>query len=190
MANNEQTNLSVISTTNQTPNEPYIVPFDSENGMLIEAWLDFFNNACTFNNIDDNWKIVNILKYLKGSALTQYINSCLNTSNFGELCSILIENILKPNVVSLADFSQLQLKNNLEKYFHQKLNYGRQLGISPLLILEDLTDGMPTNIKELVTINPPSSPTEWLIVATSLMKTQAPKPEKNTFRQNVPIRSR
>ncbi|GFW19831.1 uncharacterized protein TNCV_3561341 [Trichonephila clavipes] len=38
MANNEQTNLAVISTTNQTPNEPYIVPFDSENGMLIEAW--------------------------------------------------------------------------------------------------------------------------------------------------------
>ncbi|GFY36136.1 hypothetical protein TNCV_4845081 [Trichonephila clavipes] len=38
MANNEQTNLAVISSTNQTLNEPYIVPFDSENGMLIEAW--------------------------------------------------------------------------------------------------------------------------------------------------------
>ncbi|GFX77131.1 uncharacterized protein TNCV_1073311 [Trichonephila clavipes] len=38
MTNNEQTNLAVISTTNQTPNETYIVPFDSENGMLIEAW--------------------------------------------------------------------------------------------------------------------------------------------------------
>ncbi|GFY07728.1 uncharacterized protein TNCV_4133251 [Trichonephila clavipes] len=38
MANNEQTNLAVISNTYQTPNEPYIVPFDSENGMLIEAW--------------------------------------------------------------------------------------------------------------------------------------------------------
>ncbi|GFX07094.1 transposon Tf2-9 polyprotein [Trichonephila clavipes] len=46
MANNEQTNLTVISTTNQTPNEPYIVPFDSENGMLIEAWLNYFNNTC------------------------------------------------------------------------------------------------------------------------------------------------
>ncbi|GFT52522.1 uncharacterized protein TNCV_14861 [Trichonephila clavipes] len=38
MANNEQTNLTVISTTNQTPNEPYTVTFDSENGLLIEAW--------------------------------------------------------------------------------------------------------------------------------------------------------
>ncbi|GFX44311.1 uncharacterized protein TNCV_1097511 [Trichonephila clavipes] len=40
MLNNEQTNLAVINTTNQTPNEPYIVPFDYENGMLIEAWLN------------------------------------------------------------------------------------------------------------------------------------------------------
>ncbi|GFS98041.1 uncharacterized protein TNCV_2019591 [Trichonephila clavipes] len=49
---------------------------------------------------------------------------------------------------------------------------------------------MPANIKQLMTINPPTSPTEWLMVATRLMKTQAPKPEQNTFRQNVPIRPR
>ncbi|GFT23050.1 uncharacterized protein TNCV_1858071 [Trichonephila clavipes] len=49
---------------------------------------------------------------------------------------------------------------------------------------------MPTKIKQLMTINPPTSPTEWLMVAKSLMKTQAPKPEQNTFRQNVPIRPR
>ncbi|GFU80116.1 uncharacterized protein TNCV_579961 [Trichonephila clavipes] len=187
MANNEQTNLAVISNTNQTPNEPYIVPFDSENGMLIEAWLYYFNNACKLSNKDDSWNIVNISKYLKGSALTQYINSCLNISNFEELCSILIEKFLKLNVITLSDFSQLQLKDNLEQYFHQKLNYGRQLGLSPQLILEGLTDGMPTSIKQLMTVNPP---TEWLMVATRLMKTQAPKPEQNTFRQNVPIRSR
>ncbi|GFX83023.1 uncharacterized protein TNCV_5001711 [Trichonephila clavipes] len=187
MANNEQTNLAVISNTNQTLNEPYIVPFDSENGMLIEAWLDYYNNACKLGNRDDSWKIVNISRYLKGSTLTQYINSCLNISNFGELCSILIENFLKPNVITLSDFSQLQLKDNLEQYFHQKLNYGRQLVLPPQLILEGLTDGMPTSIKQLMTVNPP---TEWLMVATRLMKTQAPKPEQNTFRQNVPIRPR
>ncbi|GFT12288.1 uncharacterized protein TNCV_4005441 [Trichonephila clavipes] len=65
-----------------------------------------------------------------------------------------------------------------------------QLGLPPQLILKGLTDGMPTNIKLLMTINPPTSPTEWLMVATRLMKTQAPKPEQNTFRQNVPIRPR
>ncbi|GFT39883.1 uncharacterized protein TNCV_3286601 [Trichonephila clavipes] len=49
---------------------------------------------------------------------------------------------------------------------------------------------MPTNIKQIRTINPHTSPTEWLLVATRLMKTQTPKPEQNTFRQNVPIRPR
>ncbi|PRD24852.1 UNVERIFIED_CONTAM: hypothetical protein NCL1_42580 [Trichonephila clavipes] len=140
MVNNEPTNLAVINSTNQTPNEPYIVSFDSENGMLIEAWLDYFNNVFKLGNKDDNWKIGNISKYLKGSALTHYIKSCLSVSNFGELCSILIGIFLKPDVVSLSNFSQLHLKNNLEQHFHQKRNYGRQLGLSPQLILEGLTD--------------------------------------------------
>ncbi|GFV35561.1 uncharacterized protein TNCV_3205921 [Trichonephila clavipes] len=61
--------------------------------------------------------------------------------------------------------------------------------LSPQLILEGLTDGMPTSIKQLMTVNPPTSPTEWLMVATRLNETQAPKPEQNTFRQNVPIQA-
>ncbi|GFU84865.1 uncharacterized protein TNCV_2128061 [Trichonephila clavipes] len=49
---------------------------------------------------------------------------------------------------------------------------------------------MPIKIKQLMTVNPPVSPTEWLMVATRLMKTHARKPEQNTFRQNVSIRPR
>ncbi|GFR28110.1 uncharacterized protein TNCT_84831 [Trichonephila clavata] len=111
--------------------------------MRIEAWLEYFNNACKISNKDNDWKMLNISKYLKGSALTHYVNSCLNISNFDDLCNILIENFLKPNIVNLSDFSQHQLRNNLDEYFHQKLNCGRQLGLSPQLILEGLTDGMP-----------------------------------------------
>ncbi|GFR12045.1 uncharacterized protein TNCT_621 [Trichonephila clavata] len=151
--------------------------------MRIEAWLEYFNNACKISNKDNDWKMLNISKYLKGSALTHYVNSCLNISNFDDLCNILIENFLKPNIVNLSDFSQHQLRNNLDEYFHQKLNCGRQLGLSPQLILEGLTDGMPTNIKQLMTINPPTSPTEWLKVATRLMKTQAAKPEPSKGNQ-------
>ncbi|GFR16381.1 uncharacterized protein TNCT_460021 [Trichonephila clavata] len=157
--------------------------------MRIEAWLEYFNNACKISNKDNDWKMLNISKYLKGSALTHYVNSCLNISNFDDLCNILIENFLKPNIVNLSDFSQHQLRNNLDEYFHQKLNCGRQLGLSPQLILEGLTDGMPTNIKQLMTINPPTSPTEWLKVATRLMKTQAAKPEpkKQTLAREIQL---
>ncbi|GFR10679.1 uncharacterized protein TNCT_281831, partial [Trichonephila clavata] len=163
METNNQPNLAINSNTNQKiPSEPFLIAFDPENGMRIEAWLEYFNNACKISNKDNDWKMLNISKYLKGSALTHYVNSCLNISNFDDLCNILIENFLKPNIVNLSDFSQHQLRNNLDEYFHQKLNCGRQLGLSPQLILEGLTDGMPTNIKQLMTINPPTSPTEWL----------------------------
>ncbi|GFR01248.1 uncharacterized protein TNCT_400131 [Trichonephila clavata] len=87
MPNNDQTNMDVNgSATNQIPSEPHIIAFDSENGMRIEAWLEYFNNACKLNNKDNDWKI-HISKYLKGSALTHYINSCHNTSNFDDLCN-------------------------------------------------------------------------------------------------------
>ncbi|GFV10322.1 uncharacterized protein TNCV_3751891 [Trichonephila clavipes] len=38
-----------------------------------------------------------------------------------------------------------------------------------------------------MTINSPTSPTEWLMVATRLMKTQAPKLEQNTLEKMCPF---
>ncbi|GFQ71932.1 uncharacterized protein TNCT_407391 [Trichonephila clavata] len=145
MANDDQTNLAVNSATNQIPSEPHIIAFDSENGMRKEAWYEsiLIMHAKLAIKIMI-WKIVNISKYLKGSVRTHYINSCLDISNFDDLCNILVENFLKPNIVNLSDFSQHQLRNNLGQYFHQKLNCCRQLGLSPQLNLEGLTDGLPT----------------------------------------------
>ncbi|GFQ82689.1 uncharacterized protein TNCT_323501 [Trichonephila clavata] len=141
METDDHTNLAVNSANNQIPSEPHITAFNAENGMRIEAWLKYFNNICKISNEDNDWKILHISKYLNGSVLTHYINSCLKISNFDNLCNILVENFLKPNTVNLSNFSQHHLKNNLEQYFHQKLNCGRQLGLSPQLILEELTDG-------------------------------------------------
>ncbi|GFR33430.1 DNA_pol_B_2 domain-containing protein [Trichonephila clavata] len=163
-----------------------------EKDQYIQNWISPASKdyACRLNNgegfkmsyesetkLDFEERMKIITAETESSALTHYVNSCLNISNFDDLCNILIENFLKPNIVNLSDFSQHQLRNNLDEYFHQKLNCGRQLGLSPQLILEGLTDGMPTNIKQLMTINLPTSPTEWLKVATRLMKTQAAKPE-------------
>ncbi|GBN77840.1 hypothetical protein AVEN_145268-1 [Araneus ventricosus] len=152
----------------------HIIPFDSENGVKMELWLQYFNDTCKQHNKNEDWKVKNISKFLKGSALTHYINYCLNICNFEDLCSVLPEKFLQPIVVNFADFSQHYLKKNddLVKYFHGKLNCGRQLGLSPQLILEGLTDGLPTQFKHLMTVQPPNTPTEWLTVATKLFKIQ------------------
>ncbi|GBL95970.1 hypothetical protein AVEN_136766-1 [Araneus ventricosus] len=154
--------------------DPHIIPFDSENGMKMELWMQYFNDTCKQHNKNEDWKVKNILKFFKGSALTHYINYCLNICNFDDLCSALTEKFLQPIVVNFANFSQHYLKKNddLVKYFHEKLNCGRKLGLSPQLILEGLTDGLPTQFKQLMTVQSPKTPTEWLTLATKLFKIQ------------------
>ncbi|GBM15229.1 hypothetical protein AVEN_144024-1 [Araneus ventricosus] len=79
------------------------------------------------------------------------------------------------------------MKNyDLVKYFHEKLNRGRQLGLSLQLSLESLTDGLPTQCKQLRTVKPFNTPKEWLTVATKLLKIQESSPEQNTVRNNEP----
>ncbi|GFQ88054.1 hypothetical protein TNCT_492321 [Trichonephila clavata] len=40
------------------------------------------------------------------------------------------------------------------------------------MILEGLTDGLPIKLRQLLTISPPSNPTEWIITVTKLLKIQ------------------
>ncbi|GFY24960.1 transposon Ty3-G Gag-Pol polyprotein [Trichonephila clavipes] len=40
------------------------------------------------------------------------------------------------------------------------------------MILEGLTDGLPINLRQLLTISPPSNPTEWIVTTTKLLKIQ------------------
>ncbi|GFV80681.1 retrovirus-related Pol polyprotein from transposon 17.6 [Trichonephila clavipes] len=57
-------------------------------------------------------------------------------------------------------------------YFHEKLGIGRQLNLPTSMISEGLTDGLPINLRQLLTISPPSNPTEWIVTATKLLKIQ------------------
>ncbi|XP_055930721.1 uncharacterized protein LOC129960966 [Argiope bruennichi] len=159
--------------SDQITQEPSIISFDPENGMKVDLWVGYFNKICQENNKTYLCKIKNIAKFLKGSALTHYINSCLNVDNFDDLCCILTEQFIQPNIVNFSDFSQLKFDSKNSKlvdYFHQKLNYGRQLGFVPQLILEGLTDGLPTQLKQLVSIKAPNTPTEWFTITTKLLK--------------------
>ncbi|GBM57572.1 hypothetical protein AVEN_16273-1 [Araneus ventricosus] len=40
------------------------------------------------------------------------------------------------------------------------------------MILEGLSDGLPVNLRQLLAINSPNNPTEWLITATKMIKIQ------------------
>lgn len=73
----------------------YCVLFNTELGMRIYNWLHYFNNFCTKIKLDCEWKCSNLSKYLKGSALTNYIIDCLKRENYSEITKVLIEKFIK-----------------------------------------------------------------------------------------------
>ncbi|GBM22873.1 hypothetical protein AVEN_55458-1 [Araneus ventricosus] len=151
-----------------------IIPFDPNNSMNVNSWLKYFNDKCQKYNLDDTWKLNNITAYLKNNALTEYVNSYDTIKTWEEFVSFLTERYIAPNLVNLSDFTLKSFKegDDITLYFQEKLKIGRQLNLSTSMILEELSDGLPVNLRQLLDINSPNNPTEWLITATKLIKIQ------------------
>ncbi|GBN80871.1 hypothetical protein AVEN_171886-1 [Araneus ventricosus] len=158
----------------QATNSINIIPFDPNNSMNVNSWLKYFNDKCQEYNLDDTWKLNNITAYLKNNALTEYVNSYDTIKTWEEFVSFLTERYIAPNLVSLSDFTSKSFKegDDITLYFQEKLKIGRQLNLGTSMILEGLSDGLPVNLRQLLAINSPNNPTEWLITATKLIKIQ------------------
>ncbi|GBO22430.1 hypothetical protein AVEN_3860-1 [Araneus ventricosus] len=158
----------------QATNSINIIPFDPNNSMNVNAWLTYFNDKCQEYNLDDKWKLNNITAYLKNSSLTENVNSYDTIKTWEEFISFLTEGYISPNLVNLSDFTLKSVKegDDITLYFQEKLKIGRQLNLSTSMILEGLSDGLPVNLRQLLAINSPNNPTEWLITATKLIKIQ------------------
>ncbi|GFY25814.1 transposon Ty3-I Gag-Pol polyprotein [Trichonephila clavipes] len=101
----------------------------------------------------------------------------------------------KPN-----DFTQKTFNGKeFARFFHEKLEIGRQLNLPRSKILEGLTDGLPINLRQLLTISPPSNPTEWIVTATTLLKIQNSKydvgqlraePQRIILKSDLPVHLR
>ena len=153
-----------------------IVPFNPESNMNVQKWLKYLNQTCEQNNLDENFKVKNITKFLKGSALTHFINNGLELITFDEISLILTERFQTPEILNFSDFAKetLDHSGNVVDYFHKKVELGKKLNLNSQIILEGLTEGLPVNIKQLVSINNPKNPTEWLNITLKLLKMQEP----------------
>lgn len=193
---NEETEVKTQSTNTEesvarlkliSGQSPFkIIGFDPEEGMEIIAWLKYFNHKCLENRKNESWKISDIGEFLKGKALKEYINSCLGIENWEELTQILCEKFFESNTVTFGEFSQCRLHNpqELTQYFKNKIAVGRKLQLNTDIIIQGLTDGLPANLRQLMAIQPPVTPTEWLNLATKLIKNQDRTTES---RQNVNV---
>lgn len=62
--------------------------------------------------------------------------------------------------------------DDINTYFHSKLDVGRKLKLSDEMILEGLSDGLLINLRQLLSINLPNTTTEWLVTAMKFLKMQ------------------
>ncbi|GBO21471.1 hypothetical protein AVEN_245751-1 [Araneus ventricosus] len=158
----------------QATNSVIIIPFAPNNSMNVNSWLKYFNDKCQEYNLDDKWKLNNITAYLKNNALTEYVNSYDTIKTWEEFVSFLTERYIAPNLVNLSDFTSKSFKegDDITLYFQEKLKIGRQLNLGTSMILEGLSDGLPVNLRQLLAINSPNNPTEWLTTVSKLIKIQ------------------
>ena len=154
--------------------EKDLINFSVEDNMLWKNWLVYFEGWCTENRRNNSWKIRNIQRFLKGKALTLYVNSSLNIMHWEELVELFNEEFTTPGEISLSDFSEIRFKigDNVTDYYHKKLHVGRNLGLDAKLLLEGLTDGLPKQLKQLVVVNSPQTTTEWRELVHKLNKLQ------------------
>lgn len=167
---NYRDNFSTLNLNLDMAEEFSCVPFDPDSGMLIENWLIYFNKTCQSSKLSEDWKCQNVSKFLKGSALTTYVNHCQDCTSFEELTLILTEQFVRVNIPNFSDFANLKLQSfdHLEEYFRKKLECGRKLGLTENLILQGLTDGLKPEYRNILIVNAPTNTTEWFRIVSQL----------------------
>lgn len=167
----------------------YFISFDSDSDMKLMSWLNYFETKCAELNLGNDWKLQNVNRFLKGKILISYINKCFEIQNWEQLKIALIEESINPEIFSFSDFISRKLKSNekVVEYFHEKLELGRKLKLTDELILEGLTEGLNSNLRQLMAISPPTNPTAWIQLATKLIKiSETKKQDEGTSQSNYP----
>lgn len=167
--------VNVVKSQVPVPvSEPNIIPFDPSSGMKFTRWVQHFNSQCCQYYKDDEWKVSHISKYLKGEALTVYLNYCLEETDFQKVINILQEYLSQIEILTFSKFTNLKFtsESELSKYFHTKLQIGREIGLNEKLLLEGLTEGLPDHLRPFVIVNRPSTPMEWLHLVANLISSQ------------------
>lgn len=171
-----QSEVPEIQTRNEQKiqKEPEIIPFSPESHMEWLPWLRYFEAICVEEKKDDLWKIRNIQRYLKDSALTLYIKNLLHVLHWSEFTELFLEHYSPPGDLSLTDFTSITFKigDDLNEYYQKKTKVARNLGLDNKFILEGLTEGLPLELKRFVVTNAPRTNTEWREVVFRLNRLQ------------------
>ncbi len=82
----------------KTEPELNIIAFDANNSMDINSWLEYFEKVCLKMQRDDQWKIRNFSRFVRGDALSVYIRNCHRINTFAEFVTFLKEKFFTPTL--------------------------------------------------------------------------------------------
>lgn len=189
--NNETNDSNTSQQAESNPNSatnlifptylPNLIPYNPAEGMAVSSWLEYFD--CNAPD-DETWKLNNISSFLKGDALKTYVNEALHITDWKTLQNLLIETFMEPKSVSFNTFTNLRFHNrdDLTHYFRKKLQTGRHLGLPTELILQGLTDGLPTFMQTAMVGHEITSTTQWLTLANKLHQINPQQQQYPSFR--------
>lgn len=90
--------------------------------------------------------------FLKGSALTAYINNYLKFENFHQITEILTNKFIKVSVPYFADFFKFETRKSdlIGRLSNKKTDTDRKMGLYEKLIVRGITDKLKARYQNIL----------------------------------------
>lgn len=178
--NDTRTTLSHMSISNSMCN---IRKFDPSGAVSIRNWIKYFEKKTAA--LTENERVQIFSDYLEGSALDLFIEEFIDVTNWDEIKVKMMDNFANDERFTFTDFTELKFLNckDLREYYSRKIAIGKSLNLSPSILLQGLTDGLPERKKELLLMRDISSTSDWLRLAQRVIK---PFPEQREMPRRFP----
>ncbi|UYV79914.1 hypothetical protein LAZ67_18001034 [Cordylochernes scorpioides] len=151
------------------------------------AFDGMYNTACFFRNFNlqtqnltPQQKLQKLPQYLVKQPLDLFRQLRLDAKPYEEAQRTLEDLFPDKTDTTYAKFfaAKSQHYNTLEEYFRIKTTLGMQLNLPRPVIIEALTEGLPTGDQRLVRVVPPKSLSEWYELTSRVRGNFSPQPPR------------
>ncbi|UYV81116.1 hypothetical protein LAZ67_20000090 [Cordylochernes scorpioides] len=153
----------------------------------LPAFDGMYNAACFFRNFNlqtqnltPQQKLQKLPQYLIKQPLDLFRQLRLDAKPYEEAQRTLEDLFPDKTDTTYAKFfaAKAQHYNTLEEYFRTKTTLGMQLNLPRPVIIEALTEGLPTGDQRLVRVVPPKSLSEWYELTSRVRGNFSPQPPR------------
>ena len=181
-------------STSATPTskEPKLEFYSGKNEITVENWISLFEIILTTLSLTtDQDKVTRLMSYLTGDALSFYARSVapdLTTITWVDCRRKLITRFGLCEVSPLVAANQKRLtrQDTIKTYFDSKMSLLERTSLTPQLITDSLTEGLPESYRNLLLASEITTPEEWLRVCRRIETNMSTRTTTRPFTYNRP----